>query len=74
MRPAQLGDHATARRALDEPELQEVGLVDVLDRVRLLAERRSERVEPDRAAAVLLRNRPQQLAIEPFEPCLVDFE
>ena len=37
---AELRDRAAARRALDEAELEQVRLVDVLDRVRLLAERR----------------------------------
>src|SRR6266496_4037621 len=37
---AERGDRAAAGRPLDEAELQEVRLVHVLDRVRLLAERR----------------------------------
>ena len=36
-----------------KPALEQVGLVDVLDRVRLLADRDGERREPDRAAAEL---------------------
>src|SRR2546421_11273298 len=36
---AELGDDPPARRPLDETELEQVGLVDVLDRVGLLAER-----------------------------------
>ncbi len=74
MRPSERGDRAAARSSLQEAELQEVRLVDVLDRVRLLAQRRRERVEADRAAGVLLGDRPQQLAIEPFEPRFVDLE
>src|SRR6266550_2970826 len=71
---AERGDRAAAGRPLDEAELQEVRLVHVLDRVRLLAERRREGAEPDRATAVLLRDRPQELAVEPLEPNLVDLE
>src|SRR5439155_23803530 len=44
-------DHAPARCALDEPELQKVGLVHVLDRVGLLAQRDGERREPYGATA-----------------------
>ena len=42
---------AAARRALEEAALEQVGLVDVLDRVRLLADGDGERRETDRAAA-----------------------
>ena len=45
----QLREHPPARRALQETELEQVGLVDVLDRLGLLAERDRERREPDRA-------------------------
>ena len=37
------GRGAAARRSVDEAVLQQVRLVDVLDRVRLLADRRGER-------------------------------
>src|SRR6266516_4589868 len=57
---AERGDRAAAGRPLDEAELQEVRLVHVLDRVRLLPERRGERVETDRAAGVFLDDRAQQ--------------
>src|SRR5262245_11985222 len=40
--PPQLGDDPAARRALEEAELEQVRLVDVLDRVLLLAERHRE--------------------------------
>src|SRR5262245_51783974 len=46
--------HAPARRALQEPALEQVGLVDVLDRVLLLLHGDRERREPDRAAAEAL--------------------
>ena len=43
-----------ARRAHQEALLEQVGLVDVLDRVGLLAHRHGQRRQPDRAAAELL--------------------
>ena len=74
MGAAERGDGAAARRSLDEAELQEIRLVHVLDRVRLLAQGGGERVEPDGTAVVLLDDRPQELAVEPLEPRLVDLE
>src|SRR5262249_1377842 len=56
---AELGDDPPARRALEEAELEQVRLVDILDRLGLLAERDRERREPDRAAAELLHDRAQ---------------
>ena len=63
-----------ARRALEEAELEQVRLVDVLDRLRLLAERDGERREPDRPAAELLDDAAQELAVEPLEAGAVDLE
>ncbi len=68
------GRHPPARRALDQAQLEQIGLVDVLDRVLLLADRDRERREPDRAAAELLADRAQDLAVEAVEAELVDLE
>ena len=46
---AALGHHAAARGALDQALLQQIRLVDVLDRVLLLVDRGRQRREPDRA-------------------------
>src|SRR2546430_16882692 len=72
MSAAEVGDDAAPRRALDEAELEEVGLVDVLDRLLLLAEGDRERGEPDRPAAELDRDRLQQLAVGALEADRVD--
>src|SRR5918999_1767818 len=69
---AELRDHAAARRALQEAELEQVRLVDVLDRVGLLPERDRERREPDGAAAELVRDGRQKLPVGPLEPDAVD--
>ena len=74
MLAAEVGDDAAARRALDEAELQQVRLVHVLDRVRLLAERDRQRRETDRAAAELQQDRGEQLTVDPLEPDPVDLE
>ena len=63
-----------ARGALQEAELQQVRLVDVLDRVGLLAERDGERREADGPAAELERDRLQQLAVGALEAVVVDLE
>src|SRR5438132_4389371 len=69
---AEVGDDAAARRALDEAELEEIRLVDVLDRLLLLAEGDGERGETDGPAAELDRDRLEQLAIGPLEADRVD--
>ena len=47
------GHHPAAGGAFDRPLLEEVGLVDVLDRLLFLVDGRREGREPDRAAANL---------------------
>jgi len=61
------GHHTTARRSLEKAELQQVGLVDVLKRALVLAERGRERLEPHRAAAVVLDGGDQEAAVELVE-------
>ena len=68
----ELRDRAPARRPLDEPELEQIRLVDVLDRVGLLAERDRKGGEPDRAAVEFLHHRAQESAVDPLEPALVE--
>ena len=65
---------APARRAIEEADLDQERLVDVLDRVLLLADRRGDRVQADRAAAELVDDRAQQLAVDLVEPVLVHLE
>src|SRR2546427_42359 len=69
-----LRDRASARRALDEAELEQVRLVDVLDRLLLLPERCGERREADGPAFELAGDRSQQLARLAVEALLVDLE
>ena len=68
------GGHPPARRALEQALLQEVGLVDVLDRVGLLADRVGERRQPDRAAVEAHADRVEQLAVQAVEAEPVDLE
>src|SRR6188508_27320 len=65
---SELGDHTTSRRALQKTKLQQIGLVDVLDRVRLLAERDRERREAHRPTTKLVRDRGQQVTIDLLQP------
>ena len=57
-----------------KPELQQERLVDVLDRVRLLAEGHGQRREPDRPTSELVSDRRQELAIRALEADRVDLE
>ena len=68
------GGDPPARGALDEPLLEQVGLVDVLDRVGLLADRDRQRGQADRAALELLADRPQDVAVEPVQAGVVDLQ
>ncbi len=68
------GRGTATRRALDQAALQQVRLVDILDRVLLLSDRRGQRGEPHRAAGELLADRAQDLPVEPIEPDVVDLQ
>ena len=69
-----LGEHAATRRAHEKAAHDEVGLVDVLYRVRLLAERHGQRLQPDWPAVELLDDRSQDVAVELVEPLAVHLE
>ena len=62
-----LGGAASARGALEQAALQQIGLVDILDRVGLFADRDGQRGEPDGAAAEVGADRAEDLAVEPVE-------
>src|ERR671935_131660 len=70
----EFGYDPAAGRPLEEPELQQVRLDHVLDRVGLLPHRRRERREPDRTAAELVEQAEQDGEVELVEPLLVDLE
>ena len=72
MRTAKIGDRPAARCPLDEAELEQIRLVDVLDRLLLLAERHRQRREADRAAPELDRDRLEQVTVGPLEADAVD--
>src|SRR6476619_5341396 len=57
------GRDAASGGALDEPPLEEVRLVHVLDRVPLLAHRDRERRQSDRTTVELLHDRPEDLPV-----------
>ena len=74
MREGGVGRDPPSRGALEEALLEQIGLVDVLDRVRLLSHRDRQRAEADRAAAELGADRAQDLAVQPVEPGRVHLE
>ena len=75
VRAAELGDDAAARRALDEAELEQVRLVDVLDRVRSprRARPRASRGRPARRRSAR-RSRAAARGRSRSRPALVDLE
>ena len=61
-------------RALQEAMLHEERLVHLLDRVRVLADRRADRVQSDRAAVELLDDRLENARVHVVEAERVDVE
>src|SRR6188508_1109689 len=74
MLPAERRDDAAAWGPLEETELEQIRLVDVLDRVRLLAQRDRQRGQSHRAAVEALHDGTQELAIHGLEAALVDLQ
>src|SRR5579884_1544605 len=75
----QMLERASGRRpspggAFDQAALEQVGLVHVLDRVLLLSHGYRQGGEAHRAAAELLADRPQDLAVQAIEPLSVYLE
>ena len=68
------GDHPPPRGPLDQALLEQVWLVDVLDRVLLLVHRGGERGEAHRPAGELGRDRVEDRAVVAVEPRGVDLE
>ena len=66
--------HSSARRAVEKADLDEERLVDFFDRVRLLGQRRRQRVHAHRPALVLLDDGQQQLAVDLVEAVAIDFQ
>src|SRR5688572_27869681 len=65
---------ASPRGPLQEAGLDQVRLVEVLERSTVLADRRGDRADPDRAAAELLDDRREDPSVELVEAVLVHFE
>ena len=68
------GGDAAARGALEESLLDQVGLVEVLERPGVLADRDGQRLDAGGAAVVVLDQRAQDLAVDVVEAELVDLE
>ena len=66
--------HPAARGALQEALLDQERLDHVLDRVALLADRRGDVVEADRAAVEAVDHRLEQLSVHHVEAVRVDVE
>ncbi len=69
-----LGQHAAARRALHEALLHQIRLDHLLDHVALLAKRRRQGLDADRAAAVIVGDAAQIAPVHRVEPAAVDLE
>src|SRR5262245_31389545 len=65
---------AAARGALEEPDLDKIGFVDLLERLAVLPDRRRERRQSDRSAAELFEDRGQDAAVDLVEAVAVHLE
>src|SRR5918997_2941866 len=65
--------HPTARRAIEEADLDQVRLDDFLDTFALLADRCGNRADADRPTVELFDNRRQNLAVNFVQSELVNF-
>src|SRR5262245_21066658 len=63
---------AAARRPHDEADFEEIGLDQLGQRLSVVVDRRGNRLEPDRTAAVLLDDRLEEAPVEPVQPARVD--
>src|SRR5258706_6980975 len=68
------GRDAAARRARDEPDLQEERLHDLFERAALLGQRRRHGLDADRAAVEALADHREVPAIERVEAGVIDRE
>ena len=68
------GQHAAARRALHKALLEQVRLDDFFDDVALVAERRRDRLDPDRTARIVFGNAAQVAAVHAVETARIDIE
>src|SRR5687767_5671581 len=69
-----LRGHPAPRCALEVTLLEQVRLVDVLDRLRVLADRGSKCFEADRTTVELVRYRPEEAAVAVIEAGVVHLE
>src|SRR6185312_3986624 len=67
-------EQAAARRALQEALLDQVRLDDVLERVARLRQRRGDRVDADRAAAIVERDGREIAPVHRVEAARIDFQ
>lgn len=74
MRVAVLKADAAARRARDKAQLQKVWLVNVLDGVDVLVDRRGQRLQPRRPAAEFFDKRQKQISVRLIEPQRIDLQ
>src|SRR5437899_2874489 len=74
MAKADWGQQAATRRALHETLLEQVRLDDLLDDVALVTECGRDRLDPDRAARIILSNAAQVAPIHAVEAAGIDVE
>ena len=74
MRVGVARSNASAGRALEEPDLHQVRLVDIHNGVRLFRNRRCDRLDTNRPAVVLLDDRAEHFVVDIIEAEVVDVQ
>ena len=74
MRVSKMRCYTPTRGALQETNLEQVGLVNVFDRINFFTEYRSNRIDADRTAAESLNDGAQQFSVDFIEAVLVNVE
>ena len=69
-----LRNAASARRSREKALLQQVWLIDILERDRFLIDRCRQRFHADRAAGIVLNNAAQHAPVERIKTEMVDLE
>ena len=67
-----LGRDRAVRASAREADLQQIGLDQLGQGLGLVVDGGGDRLEPDRAAAVVLDDRAEEAAVEPVEAARVD--
>lgn len=74
MMKCKLRRDSSPRRPVDKPIFDQIGLIDLLDRPGILADRRRQRIQSHRAAGKLFHDRRQKQTVGLIQTVLIHFQ